>query len=471
MKFSFHAFWPRFFEDEQNNISFFKELFSEVEDFSVVEDPDQADVIVNSLYGPKIKREKKIHILYGPEPNYPKDEDNLIIGGLDETEYSNAINIPLFISYLYCNNFLDKCISRPIRKSVPQKFCCWIVSNDKCVERNTIFHILNTYKKVDSVGMAFNTTGYLLIEPWGSKGFFDFISQYKFVICGENTKIDQYITEKIFHGYLAHTIPIYYGSDYVKKIFDSNSFINLEKTDNDSYIKLLEQVVEIDNDDSKWLAMANANVFINNSLIEELQMNNLKKKVNLNLKLKYKNKYMEPVRRPFIHFKNRYLFETGTYKGDGIQDALDAGFQIVHSYEVFPPLYEESSHRFKDNSNVNIHLKSSVNMWDELSQINEPITFWLDGHNSGYNNQTGYDELNFYPLKKELELIARHPIKTHTICIDDRRLLKPTNICTPESIGFSEGEIVQCLYNINPNYKIEYMDGVEKDDVIVASVQ
>lgn len=471
MKFSFHAFWPRFFEDEQNNISFFKELFSEVENFSIVENPDEADIIVNSLYGPKVRRENKIHILYGPEPHYPKDEDTIVIGGLDESLYPNAINIPLFISYLYCNNFLEHCISRPIRTTVPQKFCCWIVSNDKCVERNTIFHVLNSYKKVDSVGMAFNTTNYLLTEPWGSKGFFDFISQYKFVICGENTKIDNYITEKIFHGYLAHTIPIYYGTDYVNKLFDSNSFINLKEPNEESYINLLNKVFELDNDDTKWLAMANANVFINNSLIEELQMKNLKKKVKTNLKILSKNKYMEPVRRPFIYFKNRYLFETGTYKGDGIQDALDAGFETIHSYEVFPPLYEESKLRFKDNSKVNIHLKSSVNMWDELSQINEPITFWLDGHNSGYNNQTGYDELNFYPLKKELEQIARHPIKTHTICIDDRRLLKPTNICTPESIGFSEGEILQCLYNINPNYKIEYMDGVEKDDVIVAFVQ
>lgn len=279
MKFSFHAFWPRFFEDEQNNISFFKELFSEVEDFSIVDNSDESDVIVNSLYGPKIIKENKIHILYGPEPNYLKDEDDIVIGGLDESLYSNGINIPLFISYLYCNNFLNKCISRPIRTTVPEKFCCWIVSNNKSNERNLIFHVLNSYKKVDSVGMAFNTTGFLLTEPWGSKGFFDFISQYKFVICGENTKIDQYITEKIFHGYLAHTVPIYYGTDYVNTVFDSNSFINLGESTQESYIKLLNKVVDLDKNDSKWLAVANANVFIDNSLPEELQMKNLKKKV------------------------------------------------------------------------------------------------------------------------------------------------------------------------------------------------
>lgn len=279
MKVSFHAFWDRFFEDEQNNISFFKELFSEVENLTYVTDAEESDIIVNSLYGQKVKKENKLHILFGPEPNYPKDQDDLVIGGLDETLYANAINIPLFLSYLYCNNFLDKCIDRTVRRTVPSKFCCWIVSNDKCAERNNIFFLLHSYKSVESVGMAFNTTGYLLREPWGSKRFFDFISQYKFVICGENTKIDQYITEKIFHGYLANTIPIYYGSDYSKKIFDSNSYLGLENTDEQSYMKLLNKVIEIDNDDSKWLSMVNSPVFINNSLPEELQMKNLKKKV------------------------------------------------------------------------------------------------------------------------------------------------------------------------------------------------
>ena len=279
MKISFHAFWDRFFDDEQNNISFFKELFSEVDNLIYVKDAEESDIIVNSLYGPKVKKENKIHILFGSEPNYPKDEDDIVLGGLDETIYKNAINIPLFLSYLYCNNFLERCLHRAVRKTVPSKFCCWIVSNDKCIERNNIFYLLNSYKNVDSVGMAFNTTGYLLRQPWGSKGFFDFISQYKFVICGENTKIDQYITEKIFHGYLSQTIPIYYGSDYSKKVFDSNSYLYLENTDKQSYMRLLNRVIEIDNDDSKWLSIVNSPVFINNSLPEELQMKNLKKKV------------------------------------------------------------------------------------------------------------------------------------------------------------------------------------------------
>ena len=95
--------------------------------------------------------------------------------------------------------------------------------------------------------------------------------------------MENYITEKIFHGYLSHTIPIYYGSDYSKKIFHPNSYLCLEDTSNDSFINLFEQVVQIDNDDNKWLEMVNSPVFINNQLPEELQMNTLKRKVKNNI--------------------------------------------------------------------------------------------------------------------------------------------------------------------------------------------
>jgi hypothetical protein len=277
---SFHAFWGRFFEDEQNNISFFVELFSKVKcPLRMVKDPDESDILVNSFYSKQEKRESKVNILFAPEPNYEKTGWDLILGGLDEVQYPNSINVPLFLSYLYCGKFLPRCISRPVRTTVPQKFCCWIVSNATSVERNTIFHVLNTYKKVDSTGRAFNTTGYLLNCDWGSQGFFDYISQYKFVICGENTKIDQYITEKIFHGYLAHTIPIYWGTDFAKKIFDPNGYVSLDEASDKAYNDLLQRVVELDNDDSKWLSVVNSPVFLQNKMPEELTMESLQIRV------------------------------------------------------------------------------------------------------------------------------------------------------------------------------------------------
>jgi hypothetical protein len=154
-----------------------------------------------------------------------------------------------------------------------------IVSNSKCETRNNLFLNIHNYKHVDSVGQAFNTTGYLVTAPWGSEEFFQFISQYKFVICAENAKIDQYITEKIFHGYLSNTIPIYWGSDYSKRIFNSKSYICLEDDSEYGYSKLLDELISIDSDDARWLAMANESVFIENQMLEELTMEVLKKKV------------------------------------------------------------------------------------------------------------------------------------------------------------------------------------------------
>jgi len=158
--------------------------------------------------------------------------------------------------------------------------------------------------------------------------------------------------------------------------------------------------------------------------------------------------------------------ESGSFWGDGIQTALDAGFKTIYSYEICNTNYNICRNRFANNSNINLYLKSSTKMFDEISQINEPITFWLDGHYSGLN--TSYDEETFYPLKTELEIIAKHPIKTHTILIDDRRLLIETKENDPNSIGFSEQEIIKKLLEINPAYKIEFIDGAIENDVILA---
>jgi hypothetical protein len=41
---------------------------------------------------------------------------------------------------------------------------------------------------------------------------------------------------------------------------------------------------------------------------------------------------------------------------------------------------------------------------------------------------------------------------------------------TPDNIGVTEKEVIEAIYKINPNYKIEYKDGYIKDDVIVAYI-
>ncbi len=71
----------------------------------------------------------------------------------------------------------------------------------------------------------------------------EFLSQYKFNLCFENSQGYGYVTEKILDAYFSHTIPIYWGSPSVAKDFNPKSFVNVHDFKNfdeaTDYIKYL----------------------------------------------------------------------------------------------------------------------------------------------------------------------------------------------------------------------------------------
>jgi hypothetical protein len=96
-----------------------------------------------------------------------------------------------------------------------------------------------------------------------------------------------------------------------------------------------------------------------------------------------------------------------------------------------------------------------------LSVIDEPVTFWLDGHHSCEDTALG----EFWaPLIQELDVIKNHHIKTHTIMIDDMRCWELPNPVH----GFYKVDIFNKLKEINFDYQLSYEDGVEKNDILVA---
>lgn len=164
----------------------------------------------------------------------------------------------------------------------------------------------------------------------------------------------------------------------------------------------------------------------------------------------------------FKNYPNRIFIETGSLIGDGIQNALDSGFKIVFSIELSKMLYNICVDRYKDNDNVHIILGDSSEVLGELlTMIKEPITFWLDGHYSGEPTAKGKVES---PLMYELEIIRGHPIKTHTLIIDDLRCW------TINNNGFDVSSIVKKIRTINPNYKFIYENGYIPDDILIAKI-
>ena len=159
----------------------------------------------------------------------------------------------------------------------------------------------------------------------------------------------------------------------------------------------------------------------------------------------------------FKQFRRNIFIETGSGYGDGIQMALNAGFNKIYSIELSKLMYNNCLQKFKDNSKVNLIFGNSVEILPLiLSSINEPVTFWLDAHCSGGDTVGGATP----PLMNELHVIGKHHIKEHTILIDDLR---------------SWGELyvnllANKILNINPHYRIIFADGSTPDDILIAKI-
>jgi hypothetical protein len=150
-------------------------------------------------------------------------------------------------------------------------------------------------------------------------------------------------------------------------------------------------------------------------------------------------------REVFERHPNLVLVETGTYLGDAIAAALKAGFAEVRSVELSPQLHDDAVARFAGDDRVQLWLgHSAARLPEMLAGVVTPATFWLDAHYSGGFTAGDADGC---PLLAELAAIAAHPIKTHTILIDDIRQFGREMPVTSE-------EARAALLAINPDYAI-----------------
>lgn len=164
----------------------------------------------------------------------------------------------------------------------------------------------------------------------------------------------------------------------------------------------------------------------------------------------------------FQKYLNHYFVETGSYMGDGISNAINAGFQEIISIELSDRYYHLCKNKFQKHSNIRIyHGDSHEVLPDIIYDINMPITFWLDGHYSCGDTALGK---YWAPLMQELDIIKKHKINTHTIMIDDMRCWKDPN----PNHGFVHKDIIDKLHSINSNYTLTYEYGFQEDDILVA---
>lgn len=149
-------------------------------------------------------------------------------------------------------------------------------------------------------------------------------------------------------------------------------------------------------------------------------------------------------------FLSNYFVESGTGHGDGVQCALDTGFPNIRSIELGKDLYDKAVSRFGNNNKVMLFNGASEdNLWRMIFDIDEPATFWLDGHYCGPGFAQGRQ---ICPLMDELLIIGRHHIKNHTILIDD------VGCWGKELPGVSMEGLQKAVLSINPEYTFSRVD-------------
>lgn len=224
----------------------------------------------------------------------------------------NVLNFPFFFdtNLNEIKELID--IKKKKKYTNKKKFCAFIVSGSYDKNRINFCKKLMKYKKVDCYGKVlnnikipdklikkykYNTTSeltgsnmlyYLNITKTMSMNQ-ELFRDYKFVICFENSYSDDNITEKLPNVMMANSIGIYRGARNIGEFFNTKSFINYDDYENEE--KIIEKIIELDNDEEKYQEMLQEPFFEDNKLPPRIKSAKkdlkkfMKRVVNANLKV------------------------------------------------------------------------------------------------------------------------------------------------------------------------------------------
>ena len=171
---------------------------------------------------------------------------------------------------------------------------------------------------------------------------------------------------------------------------------------------------------------------------------------------------------------NKIFLETGALVGDGIQRALDAGYEKVISIECHLGYYNTSKDRFAGDDRVSvIHGDSSTDLYDVIKDIDENITFFLDAHymwNDPNQDIKEHPGEGYVPTHDELKQIKKHHLNTHTILVDDIIHLNNLERRGPSGQDPPTGTVetltpnlANYLLTINENYQFSIVSNSDGD--------
>lgn len=149
-----------------------------------------------------------------------------------------------------------------------EHFCNLVCGHDTDTQlRERVFRKLSEYKKVDAVGTFLNNQKDGFRVHYGAEKD-DYQRKSKFSIAIEPIIYPGYITEKIMESLYVHSVPLYFGDPTISDFFNPKSFVLIQ--DEGDLNALLERVIELDQDDEKYIEMLMQNPFNEANHIERL---------------------------------------------------------------------------------------------------------------------------------------------------------------------------------------------------------
>lgn len=241
---------------------FFTEWLSH--DYNIIRDDEKPDYLI---FGPEDFGTKNhsigdcVRIFYTGENRRFHNYDCHFAITFDHFDEPYHYRLPLYVINLW---FLQNKCGLDIRNRIVKpktSFCGFVSSNPYCDKRNEFFHLLSTYKKVDSGGPLFNNIGYIVPrDEMGIQNKMNFLSTRKFTIAFENSSYPGYVTEKILEAYLSGSIPLYWGSPTVALDFNSKMFVNWHDFSND--LTFIEQIKRVDESNDLYEEMIHQPMFL-----------------------------------------------------------------------------------------------------------------------------------------------------------------------------------------------------------------
>ncbi len=224
--------------------------------FEPTSDVRRADLVISSAFGTKHWSARGCVVLFSGEPEF---DDTFAHYSIDWRfrPSSTHLRLPLWAYTL----IKSADALPPPRTNSGVHFCNFIYSNPKCGMRNAFFSQLHARRPIHSMGSVMNNhqdarllkrheVGDLLSKV-------DVLTDYRFTIAFENRELPGYTTEKILDAWRAGSVPIFWGDPAITVDFPPDSYLSLYEAG--SMHRLVEQVLEVNNDPQRYAQLQAAN--------------------------------------------------------------------------------------------------------------------------------------------------------------------------------------------------------------------